>query len=144
MKVLLNSFHLNSHTPDLKVTTTLNSTVLSSYMNGQKMLQDAIQSLEQTTDNGYHLSVSELTIIYFLSQAIEQNLKKLVFYYGATDHWAPASYYEDMKNKFPDGEIYLCERKFKHAFVLESSEEVAEMVAPWIQEVIVLGCQQGL
>ena len=144
MNILLNSFHLIGHTPDLKVTTTLNSTVLSSYMNGQKMLQDAIQSLEQTTDNGYHLSVSELTIIYFLSQAIEQNLKKLIFYYGATDHWAPVSYYEDMKKKFPDGEIYLCERKFKHAFVLESSEEVAEMVAPWIQEVIALGCQQGL
>ena len=144
MKVLLNSFHLNGHIPDLKVTTTLNSTVLSSHMNGQKMLQDAIQSLEQTTDNGYHLSVSVLTIIYFLSKAIEQNLKKLIFYYGTTDHWAPVSYYEDMKKKFPDGEIYLCERKFKHAFVLESSEEVAEMVAPWIQEVIALGCQQGL
>ena len=41
-----------------------------------------------------------------------------------------------MKEKFPDGEIYLCERKFKHAFVLESSEEVAEMVASWIQDVI--------
>lgn len=77
---------------------------------------------------------------YFLSQVIEQNLKKLIFYYGATDHWAPVSYYEDMKKKFPDGEIYLCERKFKHAFVLESSEEVAEMVAPWIQDAIVQGC----
>ena len=97
MNILLNSFHLIGHTPDLKVTITLNSTVLSSYIN---MLQDAIQSLEQTTDNGYHLSVSELTIIYFLSQAIEQNLKKLIFYYGATDHWAPVSYYEDMKKNF--------------------------------------------
>ena len=45
-----------------------------------------------------------------------------------------------MKKKFPDGEIYLCERKFKHAFVLESSEEVAEMVAPWIRDAIVQGC----
>jgi len=80
----------------------------------------------------------------FLSQVIEQNLKKLIFYYGATDHWAPVSYYEDMKKKFPEGEIYLCERKFKHAFVLESSEEVAEMVAPWIQDVIVQDWQQGL
>ena len=70
---------------------------------------------------------------------IEQNLKKLIFYYGATDHWAPVSYYEDMKNKFPRGEIYLCERKFQHAFVLESSEAVAEMVASWIQEVTVQG-----
>ena len=75
----------------------------------------------------------------FLSQVIGQNVKKLIFYYGATDHWAPVSYYEDMKNKFPEGEIYLCERKFKHAFVLESSEEVAEMVALWIQGIIVQG-----
>jgi len=80
----------------------------------------------------------------FPSQVIEQNLKKLIFYYGATDHWTPVTYYEDMKEKFPDGEIYLCERRLKHAFVLESSEEVAEMVAPWIQEVIVQDCQQGL
>ena len=50
-------------------------------------------------------------------------------------HQSPITY-EDMKKKFPDGEIYLCERKFKHAFVLESSEEVAEMVAPWIRDVI--------
>ncbi|KAJ7351004.1 hypothetical protein OS493_037361 [Desmophyllum pertusum] len=69
-------------------------------------------------------------------EVIEQNLKKLIFYYGATDHWAPVSYCEDMKMRFPEGEIYLCERKFQHAFVLESSEEVAEMVASWIQGVI--------
>jgi len=66
----------------------------------------------------------------FLFQVIEQNLKKLICYYGATDHWAPVTYYEDIKEKFPDGKIFLCGRKFKHAFVLESSEEVAEMVAP--------------
>jgi len=80
----------------------------------------------------------------FQIDRFEQNPKKLIFYYGATDHWTPVTYYEDMKEKFPDGEIYVCERKFKHAFVLESSEEVAEMVAPWIQKVIPQGCQQGL
>jgi len=80
----------------------------------------------------------------FLSPVIEQNLKKLIFYYGASDHWSSVTYYEEMKEKFPDGKIYLRERKLKHAFVLESSEEVAEMVAPWTQEMIVQGCHQGL
>ena len=127
MKVLLNSFHLNGYTlrvlsTDLKVSTTLYSII----NHHTKVL----------------LIVSDIN--NFLSQVIEQNLKKLIFYYGATDHWAPVSYYEDMKKKFPEGEIYLCERKFKHAFVLESSEEVAEMVAPWIQDVIVQDWQQGL
>ena len=83
--------------------------------------------------------VSDINWI-FLSQVIEQNLNKLIFYYGASDHWAPVSYYEDMKKKFPDGEIYLYQRTFKHAFVLESSEEVAKVVAPWIRNVIVQGC----
>jgi len=41
----------------------------------------------------------------FLSQVIKQNLKELIFYYEATDHWAPVTYYEDIKEKFPDGEI---------------------------------------
>ena len=100
------------------------------------MFEDAIQSLEQIILDTV-VSDSQLN---FLSQVVEQNLKKLIFYYGATDRWSPVSYYADMKKKFSDGEIYLCERKFKHAFVLESSEEVAEMVAPWIRNVIVQGC----
>ena len=37
-----------------------------------------------------------------------------------------------MKEKFPDGEIHLCRRDFEHAFVLESSHDVACMVWEWI------------
>ena len=69
----------------------------------------------------------------FLSQVIEQNLKKLIFYYGATDHWAPVTYYEDLKETFPDGEIYLCERKFKHAFVWNLREKSLKWLHPGYQ-----------
>lgn len=73
--------------------------------------------------------------VCFDTKVIETNLEKLIFYYGTTDRWVPVSYYEDMKARFPRGEIHLCKRKFDHAFVLESSKEVAEMVASWIQKV---------
>ena len=76
------------------------------------------------------------TCLFFFLQVVAQHLKKLIFYYGASDPWAPVSYYEDMKTKFPDGEIYLCQRNFQHAFVLESSVDVARMIATWIQEIM--------
>lgn len=69
-------------------------------------------------------------------EVIKKNLNKLILYYGTIDNWCPVSYYKDMKKRFPDGEIYLCQKKFDHAFVLESSHEVAEMVSSWIQDVI--------
>ncbi|KAL8172935.1 UNVERIFIED_CONTAM: hypothetical protein K2H54_033952 [Gekko kuhli] len=59
---------------------------------------------------------------------------KLTFYYGATDLWCPVRYYEEMKAEFPDGDIRLCEKGIRHAFVLEASKEVAAMVTEWVQD----------
>ncbi|XP_070533901.1 lipid droplet-associated hydrolase-like [Ptychodera flava] len=67
-------------------------------------------------------------------ETIRHHLPKLLFYYGATDHWCPVSYYEKMKRIFPHGDIRLCKRGFKHAFCLESSEEMADMVWSWIKD----------
>ncbi|XP_077477370.1 lipid droplet-associated hydrolase [Stigmatopora argus] len=64
---------------------------------------------------------------------IEKNLEKLLFYYGATDHWCPVQYYHEIKKDFPTGDFRLCENGFRHAFVLDAGKEVAEMVAEWIQ-----------
>nr|XP_014346245.1 PREDICTED: lipid droplet-associated hydrolase [Latimeria chalumnae] len=41
------------------------------------------------------------------STTIKNCLDKLIFYYGATDHWCPVEYYEDIKKEFPDGDIRL-------------------------------------
>ncbi|XP_078585174.1 lipid droplet-associated hydrolase-like [Branchiostoma floridae x Branchiostoma japonicum] len=67
-------------------------------------------------------------------RCIGQHLEKLIFYYGATDGWAPVSFYQRMKNIFPRGDIHLCERGFQHAFVLEGSAEMAGIVAGWIEQ----------
>nr|XP_056712737.1 lipid droplet-associated hydrolase [Euleptes europaea] len=71
------------------------------------------------------------------STTIRQHLKKLTFYYGATDQWCPVQYYEEMKMEFPDGDIRLCEKGIRHAFVLEASEEVAAMITEWLQDDLV-------
>lgn len=64
---------------------------------------------------------------------IKKNLEKLVFYYGATDHWCPVQYYQDIKQDFPLGDLRLCENGFRHAFVLDAGREVAQMVVEWIR-----------
>uniref|UniRef100_A0A3B4FB47 Lipid droplet-associated hydrolase n=1 Tax=Pundamilia nyererei TaxID=303518 RepID=A0A3B4FB47_9CICH len=65
---------------------------------------------------------------------IGKHLDKLIFYYGATDHWCPVHYYHDIKRDFPLGDFKLCENGFRHAFVLDAGREVAEMVFEWIRE----------
>lgn len=63
---------------------------------------------------------------------IREHLPKLTFYYGKTDGWCPIKYYEDMKKDFPEGNIYLCEKGIPHAFVLGFYQEMANIVADWI------------
>ena len=65
---------------------------------------------------------------------VEENLNKLVFYYGACDPWVPVSFYDDMKSRFPGGNIKFCQHNIKHAFVLDASEHVAQMVWVWIRD----------
>ncbi|KAM9466538.1 lipid droplet-associated hydrolase [Clarias gariepinus] len=65
---------------------------------------------------------------------IQQHLDKLVFYYGATDHWCPVQYYQDIRRDFPDGDFRLCERGLRHAFVLDAGEEMANMITGWIDD----------
>ncbi|KAJ8387944.1 hypothetical protein AAFF_G00148780 [Aldrovandia affinis] len=68
------------------------------------------------------------------NSTIGENLDKLIFYYGATDQWCPVQYYHDIKRDFPDGNIRLCGKGFRHAFVLDAGKEVASMVAEWIRD----------
>lgn len=65
-------------------------------------------------------------------EIIKEHLPKLTFYYGKTDGWCPVKYYEDMKKDFPEGDIRLCEKGISHAFVLGFSQEVAAIVADWM------------
>nr|XP_004663820.1 lipid droplet-associated hydrolase isoform X1 [Jaculus jaculus]XP_045004981.1 lipid droplet-associated hydrolase isoform X1 [Jaculus jaculus]XP_045004982.1 lipid droplet-associated hydrolase isoform X1 [Jaculus jaculus]XP_045004983.1 lipid droplet-associated hydrolase isoform X1 [Jaculus jaculus] len=65
-------------------------------------------------------------------EIIKEHLSKLTFYYSQTDPWCPMKYYEDIKKAFPEGDIRLCEKKIPHSFVIHFSQEVACLVAEWL------------
>lgn len=70
---------------------------------------------------------------------IARHLDDLVFYYGTNDHWCPVAYYEELIERFPDGDIRLCDRGYDHAFVLRSGRDVGSMVAVWLKDMLLEG-----
>ncbi|XP_019392885.1 PREDICTED: lipid droplet-associated hydrolase isoform X1 [Crocodylus porosus] len=91
-------------------------------------------SVDCTANILYMASQEMLKVVDRDSTTIQQNLKKLIFYYGTADGWCPQQYYEEIKMDFPDGDIRLCERGFRHAFVLDASKEMAAMITHWLQD----------
>ena len=66
--------------------------------------------------------------------AIGRHVDRLTFYYGIDDHWCPRRYYDDMKATFPRADIRLCRGAFRHAFVIEESEPLAQIVGRWMTD----------
>ncbi|XP_056670965.1 lipid droplet-associated hydrolase [Monodelphis domestica] len=86
--------------------------------------------------NAMYLGSQEMrTVLERDNPTIQKHLKKLTFYYGASDLWCPVQYYEDIKKDFPSGDIRLCQKGIHHAFVtsLSSSQEMAAMIRDWLQ-----------
>nr|UCK81627.1 proteasome inhibitor PI31 subunit [Arenicola marina] len=75
---------------------------------------------------------------------IAANLNRLMFYYGSRDHWCPVQYYEDMKARFPDGDIMLCQQGIEHAFVLGSSKLMADIIWDWLHRKVGKALNAGL
>ncbi|KAG4071816.1 hypothetical protein HA402_005977 [Bradysia odoriphaga] len=65
-------------------------------------------------------------------ETLRNNHRILKFYYGASDGWTPLKYCHQLKEKIPELDLEIDTRKFDHAFVIKSSEEVGKMVADWI------------
>ncbi|KAM6912942.1 lipid droplet-associated hydrolase [Xenentodon cancila] len=115
-----------------------------------KLMFSGIPSLDQCTiqptvellsgdcaANSMYLGGQEMrTVLERDNITIRKHLDKLLFYYGATDHWCPVRYFHDMKRDFPLGDFRLCEKGFRHAFVLDSGCQVAKMLVEWIHEAL--------
>ncbi|XP_043366122.1 lipid droplet-associated hydrolase isoform X3 [Dermochelys coriacea] len=84
----------------------------------------------------YMASQEMMKVVERDSTTIKQNLKKLIFYYGVADNWCPQQYFEEIKMDFPDGDIRLCEKGIRHAFVLDASREMAAMITDWVQDIL--------
>ncbi|KAH8408718.1 hypothetical protein KR215_011485 [Drosophila sulfurigaster] len=67
-------------------------------------------------------------------ELVQENLGLLKFYYGTTDGWVPVSYYEQLKQKFPQVDAKLDSKKIAHAFVLRHSKPMATIVSNMIQQ----------
>lgn len=64
---------------------------------------------------------------------LSSHIGKIHFYYGMEDHWCPVEFYQQMKDRFPDAEIHLCKNRIPHAFVMDSSAEMATLLWNWIE-----------
>ena len=65
---------------------------------------------------------------------IDGHKGKLVFYYGASDRWTPLHYYEEMRDRYSDMEVHLDQDGTDHAFVLQHSTEMGDLVSKWIEK----------
>ncbi|XP_022130206.2 lipid droplet-associated hydrolase isoform X2 [Pieris rapae] len=77
------------------------------------------------------LAFDEMDTVTNLNKDAIKNIKHLTnVIYSKTDNWAPLAYIDDLKMYEP--EICLIEMNVSHAFVLKSSELVAERTATFI------------
>lgn len=68
------------------------------------------------------------------NEVIRCNLKKLKFYYGGNDDWAPVRYFSKLKEEIPEVDAEVCDKKIDHSFVLKSSRDMGNLVANWVKE----------
>ncbi|KAJ8322271.1 hypothetical protein KUTeg_000742 [Tegillarca granosa] len=79
--------------------------------------------------NVMYMANQEMQVVKELDEdLVHKHLSKISFYYGQSDHWCPQEYYYDMRMKFPHGDFKLCDKGHEHAYVIESSEEMAHTV----------------
>jgi xanthine dehydrogenase/oxidase len=65
-------------------------------------------------------------------KAIQNHRDDWIMYFGKNDGWAPRSYYDNLKERFPDAKIILCDQGMEHAFSNLHSNEMAAKVTEWL------------
>jgi len=80
-------------------------------------------------NNCFRMANQELSVVNKLNtELLDAHVKKISFYYGATDHWVPPNAYVDMRRRYPGKDIVQCTSGYHHAFVLTESNEIAQYV----------------
>ncbi|RIA98579.1 hypothetical protein C1645_731627 [Glomus cerebriforme] len=84
-------------------------------------------------ENSLYMAGNEMETVCELDEELyREHLDKFIFYFSKYDKWAPLEHYEDMKRRFPEGKVLLCEDDTPHAFVLDHGEVIGKKVAGWI------------
>lgn len=67
-------------------------------------------------------------------ETISKHADKLWLYYGASDGWVPVKYYKNMISRHPDLNAQLCQRGFRHSFVLKNDVDMGHIIGDLINE----------
>lgn len=77
--------------------------------------------------NVLNMANQELQVVKELPiDLIMQHLPRLTFYYGVKDHWNMSDSYSNMLAQFSNGDIVQCPHGYRHDFVLETSNQMAD------------------
>jgi Lipid-droplet associated hydrolase len=83
--------------------------------------------------NIFSLAADEMEKIQELDvDAVQGQKDRLRFYFGSIDGWCPLEYYRNLKQQVPDADATACTNNYRHAFVLNFSKPMAEIVSKWI------------
>ncbi|KAL4218104.1 hypothetical protein ACF0H5_022840 [Mactra antiquata] len=82
--------------------------------------------------NALYMAHIEMQTVTDLDEAlVKRHLDCLSFYYGSTDNWCPVQYSRDFKKLFPNCDIRVCEKGYSHAYVIDASLDMADIVGEW-------------
>lgn len=84
--------------------------------------------------NAVYLSYTEqLTIRELDIESVRRHVDSIRFYYGTTDSWCPLEFYERLKRSLPELDAVVCDKNYDHAFVLNYSDGMGEIIAQWMR-----------
>ncbi|XP_054262126.1 lipid droplet-associated hydrolase-like [Macrosteles quadrilineatus] len=78
----------------------------------------------------FNLALDEMEKILELDiEVLNSNWRKMHVYFARKDGWAPLSYMDSLKQAFPDINAKVLGEQFRHVFVLDNPEEMADLLA---------------
>ncbi|KZS08049.1 Lipid droplet-associated hydrolase [Daphnia magna] len=89
----------------------------------------------QALERSLFMAHDELKVVGELNaEDIRLHSDRLVLYFGTKDHWCPLEHYHNLQLQVPEARAIICPHGFEHAFVLQSSQQMATIVSEWIKE----------
>lgn len=88
-----------------------------------------------TVNNSASMALEEMFQIRERDNLVlKENVTKIKLYYAVSDGWCPISYCYDIKRDIANIDAEICDKGFRHAFVLWDSIPMAHLIAEWIME----------
>jgi len=87
-----------------------------------------------SVSNSLFMAHQEMQAVSKLQETlVDKYMPILSFYFGSKDAWCPVHYAKELKERYPDGDIRTCEMGYSHAYVLDASPQMADIVCDWTQ-----------